>query len=125
MSAPARSPSSAPAGAAAVESAAATGPPRNNAGSASSPDRLNNSRRLQWRVSVPSIGSSRLRRTRIAGWLQRRDHIDFHERVAWNSAGRGDRRPNGGLGAEAALEHLVHAGVVLQVVQVDVALQDL
>ena len=40
-----------------------------------------------------------------------------------NAAGRRDGGPHRRLGAEAALEHLVHPGVVLQVVQVHVALR--
>src|SRR5437762_8839979 len=54
-----------------------------------------------------------------------RDHVDLDERVPGNAARGRDRGPHRRLGAEAALEHLVHALVVLQVVQVDVTLQDL
>src|SRR5262245_35412912 len=57
--------------------------------------------------------------------LQRRDHVDLDERVSRNPAGSGDGRPHWRFRTEAALEHLVHAGIVLQVVEIDVALQDL
>src|SRR5689334_3026783 len=53
------------------------------------------------------------------------DAVDLDQRVARDAAGGGDRRAHARLGAEAAEEDLVHAGVVLQVVQVDVDLEDL
>ena len=45
--------------------------------------------------------------------------------IPGNAPGSRNRRPNGRLVAEAALKDFVHPGVVLQVVQVDVALEDL
>jgi len=46
----------------------------------------------------------------------KRDHVDLDQRVSGNAAGRGNGRAHRRLGPEAALEHLVHGGVVLQVV---------
>src|SRR5439155_5714122 len=152
MVSPTRSPSAA-AGAAAGSAAAAV-LPRKRAGSVSRADRRNNSRRLSvsaprfhWLLKDGSMLTPlilvrafvlscfrvfrgfRGSRFLCFSWSHfvsdNRDHVDLDQRVAGNAAGRRNRRPHRRLGAKAPLEHLVHAGVVLQVVQVDVTLQDL
>src|SRR5207244_1108911 len=53
------------------------------------------------------------------------DAVDLDERVAGDAAGGRDGRPDARLRAEAALVHLVHPVIVLQVVEVDVDLEHL
>jgi hypothetical protein len=71
-----------------------------------------------WKLEA-GAGSSKLEASDI------RDTVDLDEGVAGDPAGGGDRRTHAGLGAEAAEKYLVHAGIVFQVVQVDVDLQHL
>ena len=52
------------------------------------------------------------------------DDVDFDEGVAGDAAGGCDGCAHGRFGAEAAEEGLVHFLVVLEVVEVDIALED-
>ena len=52
------------------------------------------------------------------------DHIDLHQRFAWDS-GNGDGGSYWRFSAEAPLKDLIHARLVFQVGQVDVAFEDL
>src|SRR3954452_3939136 len=54
-----------------------------------------------------------------------RDTVVLHERVSRDATGGSNRRTNTWLWTEAAQEHFVHPGIVLQVVQVHVYLQHL
>src|SRR5665647_3409297 len=58
-------------------------------------------------------------------YLDVSDHVNLHQRIARNSARGGNRSAHRRFRPEAALEGFIHAGVVLQVVEIDVALQDL
>src|SRR5712692_3742594 len=71
--------------------------------------------------TTPPLGG----RSTVSGASDAGDAIDLHQRVSGDPARGGDGRPHARLGPELAQEDLVHAGVVLQVVQVDVDLQDL
>jgi hypothetical protein len=52
------------------------------------------------------------------------DHINLHQRIAWDT-GCGDGGSHWRFSAEASLKNLIHARVVLQVGQVNVAFEDL
>src|SRR5437899_272930 len=52
------------------------------------------------------------------------NHVDLNQRVAGNASRGRDGRAHGRLRAEASEKHLVHARVVLEIVQVHVALQN-
>src|ERR1041385_1893131 len=53
------------------------------------------------------------------------DDVDLHQRVAWNTARRGDGRAYRWLRAEAPKEYFVHGRIIFEVVEVHVALQHL
>src|SRR5882724_867821 len=53
-----------------------------------------------------------------------RDYVDLDERVSGNTTGRGNGSAYWRLGPEAAEKRFVHARIILQIVEIDIALQD-
>src|SRR6202035_4448883 len=53
------------------------------------------------------------------------DHVDLDQRVSRNATGGRDGCPHGRLLAKPAQKYLVHSCIVLQIIQINIALQDL